>query len=83
MLCGTWQPNSNTTFQFKIESETGDVYDYETKFVNHKLVDGMVKYGHYKTVFNKNIINTLKACIDWSSAKNTVRYKTALKKLQS
>lgn len=84
MLHSTWQPQSDTTFQFKIEGDTGNVFDYETLFLDHKPQTRKFIIGNFKDVFNKEITNAIKACIGWSSiASDKTKYKNALKKIEA
>lgn len=84
MLHGTWQPQSDTTFQFKIEGSTGNVFDYETIFLDHKPQTNRFIIGNFKDVFHKEITNAIKACIGWSlTAPDKTKYKNALKKIEA
>ena len=84
MLLGTWQPQSDTTFQFKMEGDTGNVFDYETLFLDHKPQTQKFIIGNFKDVFHKEITNAIKACIGWSlTASDKKKYSNALKKIES
>jgi len=84
MLYETWQPQSDTTFQFKLDGESGNVFDYETIFGNMKPANKLIIYGHFKPVFLNKIIDAIKACKSWSVMDKDVKtYSVALKKAKN
>jgi hypothetical protein len=81
MLYQTWQPQSDTTFKFKIDGESGNVFDYETVFENHNPVNKLITYGDFKKVFFNNIIESIKACkCSSETTEEGARYENAIRK---
>lgn len=82
MLEGTWQPQSGTDFQFKMDNNTGEVFEYETKYdKERKPYQSKIILGYYKDFFLKEITTCIKECITWEF--NNAKKKRLQKTLSS
>lgn len=76
---GTFQPQSNTTEQFRMDA-FGECYYNSTEFENGKPYQKKHIQGFYEDVLLKNIQNCIYGCISWCIDETDKKlYQKALK----